>query len=417
MALWTSLLALAIALLGFHHFRPAHVWVVAPPILFVLAFFLVTWAQLHSPPLFGESHPIWIKGGELLRAELRDSISVSQLSRWPALGPTIVCFLSFVASFLVGLDRRMAWVMLIVVAGSSSAYAFYGVLQLVFGGSGDGLLTGPFVNRNNAATYFGTGVLVSSMLMLSEVEFRLRGAKLGLKGLAAALMEVQPWRVMLAGVGFVLCISAVFLTLSRAGVLLTLGTFSFCVATFTFRQLSGSPRLPLVASILVLGGAIFFEMWGGGVAYRIGMEGLSDNLRGETYRSTLAIISEFPLLGTGLGSFEEVFPAYRSPSMRTGPFMDRAHSTPLEFAAEMGLPLSCFAALVWLGLGARLVRGAFERKRDALVVVAGLGTGLLGTLHSFVDFPLQIPGYGIVWAALVATALAQSSSSPRELQA
>src|SRR5829696_4169133 len=37
--------------------------------------------------------------------------------------------------------------------------------------------------------------------------------------------------------------------------------------------------------------------------------------------------------GTGLGTSEEVFPAYRMPVMFTGELWNFAHSTPLEFAA------------------------------------------------------------------------------------
>ena len=77
----------------------------------------------------------------------------------------------------------------------------------------------------------------------------------------------------------------------------------------------------------------------------------------------------------------------------------QAHSTPLEIAAELGLPLA----------------GLMRRRRDAVYPIAATGVGLLGRLHSLVDFPLQLPGFAIVFTA--GLGLAQSLSSKRAASA
>ena len=88
-----------------------------------------------------------------------------------------------------------------------------------------------------------------------------------------------------------------------------------------------------------------------------------------------------------------------------------AHSTPLELAADLGLPLAGLIVLAWLIVLAVLIRGARIRRRDLIVPVGALVVAILGLAHSVIDFSLQIPGYAIVVFALVGAGLAQSFPS------
>jgi hypothetical protein len=204
-----------------------------------------------------------------------------------------------------------------------------------------------------------------------------------------------------------LCITATFLTLSRAGVLISFATLALTVGLFAYRSLRGHPKLLLIAAGSVLSGAVFIEIWGARLGYRVGMEGLSDIGRREAYLSTLSIIRDFPILGTGFGTFLDTFPHYRSALVSINGVWDRAHDTPLELTAEMGIPFILALSTLWVYAMALLIRGVFRRSRDAVLPLAGFAIALLGTLHSFVDFPLQIPSYAIIWAALVGLGLAQ----------
>ena len=136
----------------------------------------------------------------------------------------------------------------------------------------------------------------------------------------------------------------------------------------------------------------------------------------ETYRSTLRMIGDHPWFGTGLGTFAWSFPAYRSPAISVWGVWDRAHSTPLELAAELGIPFTGLVVVGWIVVLAVLIRGTV-RSAAAIVIVpiAALSIALLALLHSLIDFSLQIPGYAIVVFALVGAGLAQSFSS-RDLQ-
>ena len=92
---------------------------------------------------------------------------------------------------------------------------------------------------------------------------------------------------------------------------------------------------------------------------------------------------------------------------------DRAHSTPLELAADLGLPLAGLIVLAWLIVLGVLIWGVRTRRRELIVPVGALAVAILGLAHSAIDFSLQIPGYAIVVFALVGAGLAQSFSSAR----
>jgi hypothetical protein len=90
---------------------------------------------------------------------------------------------------------------------------------------------------------------------------------------------------------------------------------------------------------------------------------------------------------------------------------DIAHNTLLEIAADMGVPIAALVALGWVTILVTLICGVRHRSRDLIVPISALAVAMLATLHSLVDFSLQIPGYGIVALALIGTGLAQSFSS------
>ena len=164
--------------------------------------------------------------------------------------------------------------------------------------------------------------------------------------------------------------------------------------------------------VALAGGAavalVLLQLMGAGVSARFDLEGLADEGRLETYKSTLRMIDDHPWLGTGQGTFAYAFPAYRSPNVSLWGVWDLAHNTLLEIAADMGVPLAALVVAAWLAVFVVLVRGAFVRRGGLAVPVAGLAVAILAVLHSLIDFSLQIPGFAIVALCLVGAGLAQS---------
>jgi len=137
-------------------------------------------------------------------------------------------------------------------------------------------------------------------------------------------------------------------------------------------------------------------------------QGLADEGRIAVYRSTLELISDYPWFGTGMGTFARSFPAYRSSEISMWGMWDIAHNTPLELASEVGAPLAVAVCVGWLIMFAVLGHAIITRRRDVIVPLSAFSVSMLGNLHSFVDFSLQIPGYAIVAFALLGVGLAQS---------
>lgn len=367
----------------------------------------------------------WEKSAQLLQQSIPTHWNVTAVSSWLAFGPSILIFLAFISGFVLGSQRDRAWRAIIIFGTVGLVYALYALVEIVasdtgilFSSHGGAIrpLTGPFINRNHAATFFGSSATIWLALGLGELRRRTSSEPVTLATLGSALIQDAPWKLVLPLLAFMICITATFLTLSRAGSLLSIAVCVVVASLFIVRWIHGHPRARWVFLSVIAVMTAGLQIWGGGLAYRIGMEGLFDPSRRDAYRSTLAIIQDAPILGTGLGTFREVFPAYRVETLNTHLVWDFAHSTPLEFAAELGVAQTGLVGATWIAVALALARGVLRRRRDEVLPLAGFAVGILGVLHSSVDFSLQIPGYSVFWAALVGLGLAQSVGQSKPLE-
>jgi O-antigen ligase len=279
------------------------------------------------------------------------------------------------------------------------------------------VLTSTFINRNTAAVYFGSCAVLWLLLLSQHVRRRLPAGPIHWRSVPRRLLSEMPRAEVLSFAMLFLCLAAMLMTNSRAGVVLSLMALVVAFTVFFYRDL---PRRGGIAAALAIGGLfalIFLQILGGNVSGRFDVQGLSDEGRLETYRSTLRMIADHPWFGSGLGTFRWSFPAYRSANVSMWGVWDLAHSTPLELAADLGLPLAGLTILAWLIVLAVLIRGARIRRRDLIVPVGALAVAILGLAHSVIDFSLQIPGYAIVVFALVGAGLVQSFPSNNKYDA
>jgi O-antigen ligase len=119
---------------------------------------------------------------------------------------------------------------------------------------------------------------------------------------------------------------------------------------------------------------------------------------------TLDYIREFPLTGSGGGSFYGVFPNFQAPTLEG--FHLHAHNDYLEFAAELGIP----ALLVLTTFIALALHSAWRVQRDRRTALyRGAGFAVMMTLfwaaiHSTTDFNLQIPANALTFVCILALA-------------
>jgi O-antigen ligase len=417
---WIIPLAAALPLFELRRVRRAHLWIVLPAIGLALATVLGVWMQTSPNASAVGPHPVWASASRLLGRPLDGAVSVDPAQSWNALARPLLLTLAFLCGFGACLDRAGARILFRAAAYAGLAYAIYGlVAHLVDPGSLLGVeklayvedLTGTFVNRNTAATFFGSAMILWWARVVSELDARVPRSSAGARDWAAAILDSPPRALVLSGLGWFLVFAALMLTRSRAGVLLSLGALVATALLLLRHRLSARKGALVVVAGSLLLGAVVLELFAGAVAGRIGAQGLVDQGRLTAFASSLAIIGDFPLLGTGLGSFSDVFQAYRSGDMPTAGTWDRAHNTPLEIGVELGAPLAMAVVLLWIAGLWRLLDGSLRRRRDFVFPVSALGTGLLGSLHALVDFSPQIPGFAVMWLALLGGGIAQSVPS------
>lgn len=413
-ALWCMTMALSLALTGRLGLETGQRRIIAS-VLLVYALFLGVIA-LQAGNI--QPDPLWDRAAALLDLPLQPRASASQTGSIMALGNSLLLVMTFCRIVLLAADRRDAERLFRILAWAGLAYALFAVVSFALDPTTVlwrskpaylGNLTGTFINRNTAATFFGSLAVFWLLLLISEIRFG-RSSDLRASERLWLLAHGRDLKPVALFVGLLLCVAATAATGSRAGFVLTLAVLSVagCLyARLTVARLRSHAWAWVAAAILIV---LFVEMLGGSVARRVQMMGLDDQNRFEVYRASLDLIAQHPWLGIGLGNFAAVFPSVRPSTILIAGFWDRAHSTPLEIAIEMGLPFAGLAGLLWLWLGGKLIAGSL-RRRDPLVI-AGCAVGLLGTLHSLVDFSLQIPGYAVLFAAATGLGLACASAGP-----
>ena len=116
------------------------------------------------------------------------------------------------------------------------------------------------------------------------------------------------------------------------------------------------------------------------------------------------VAARFPVLGSGLGTFPHVMPAFQ----RTGEgrTLTHAHNDYLELAAEIGVAGSVIAlCAVLLILGSLRTRSRDPAEPAPLSTYAAAAGLLAVAFHSLVDFNLAIPANALTFSVLVGVAI------------
>ena len=383
--------------------------------------FLLVWAILQSTPLpFGWlAHPVWT---ELTNLEIpaHPTLSVAPVVTRGAIPGLVLPFLVFAAMILLCQERReavFAWKALAILGVLLATLAV--VLEVFFPETrffsnyevGIGAFNGFLVNRNTTAAFLGLAAFATAgWLMLPQPKGRRVWPEP--KGVAAF-----GWpRIALTGILFLLVI-VLITTRSRAGTTLALLCLTLAFAAILalrpergrgkdsppVRKLGTGVRLALVVGA----GTALFIAFGEPVISRMGTE--AEDGRWCAWAATFQIITERPLVGLGFGTFADAFPQYRDPDcLGTAGAWTRAHNSHLEFLAGMGL-VGGLAVATALAIMIRvLINGVRSRKSLQAMPILTLGALAFVTLHSTVDFPLQIPGVSLYFAALLGAGCAVS---------
>jgi hypothetical protein len=265
---------------------------------------------------------------------------------------------------------------------------------------------GFFLNRNHTAAYLVTG----SVLALGLLVVGFRGRHWVAGGLAAA--------------GLGLCASGFFFhSTSRGGILAFVGGALLWLAGLG-RVHRSRPLLVSFGSVFAAGLLLFLATPSAarkrtlitlGLARAPMPEGVApvaapSDARLHIFRDTLSMVRDYPLTGSGLGSFRWVFPFYRKSYLSDSP-ISHPESDWLMFAAEAGMPaLLLLAGVVgWLVQRIRKLREHpyWPMRWSVLCAV------LTALLHGFIDVPIHRTALGWWILALAGLGFQALPKEPR----
>jgi O-antigen ligase/tetratricopeptide (TPR) repeat protein len=309
-----------------------------------------------------------------------------------------------------------------VIAVFGSSLALFGILQRVlFNGriywiralTHGGTPFGPYVNRNH---YAGLMEMIFPVVLCLFLFYKPGAVYGSLRERISGVFDREMTNVhILLGLSSVLIATSIFLSLSRGGIVsLSLSVIVLIVLLMKRERRSSRVRLfVLVLAVIVLSVGWFgwkplFERF-----ETVGHAGIQD-LRFGIWKDSLEIIRDFPVAGTGFGSFASIYPKYRSISVEG--LLEHAHNDYIELLAGGGIV--GFVLFAWF-ISAVLFKSykAFSgrRERYSIYVFIGAAAGLVSILlHSVVDFNLQIGANGLYFFFLAGLAVSAAHTRMRE---
>ena len=385
----------------------------------LLACLLLAWFAVQTvssvPPAW--QHPFWAEAATALGSTVDGSISVAPA----ATGDALTRLLAYVGLFWLVMqlarDTSRARQLLLAVVAAGAVFATYGLIADL-GGIGHelwsdgalitGSLTGPFLDKNSFAIYLGLCLMAALALLSSRRGAERTARLLSRDGFRQFLASLHPEAFTLAALAAVLA-TALALTHSGIGLICTvLGFAVFVVARTVSRgqRLGKSLTIGLVIAVL---GVVTIQLWDGAPVSRFAGDRSAEATRADLHGIAIDAIGDAPFRGHGLGTFPDIFQAYRDASFPwLAPAFDRAHGAYVEFASEAGL-LAVLALLVIGGwLAAAYVRGTLHQRRDAVYPALSLAALVLVGTQAFVDFGVQMPAVATTLAAILATGFAHA---------
>ncbi len=333
---------------------------------------------------------------------------------------TLRASLELLAYVLIGVlvvrtitHRRQIQRLMIVLTAAGACQALYGLFELyrahprvlffpkVYNLSS---ATGTFVNRNHFSGYLemilplALGLIISRMDMLSLAGKRWseKAAQITGRGFTQNVLILIAAAVMIV---------SIIRSQSRSGVFVLLFIFVlfFELTVFHFsarRYRQAWVKTFLKAAFILATIAVLFA----GVEATMGRFA-KDNLlldgRPQYWNSALAVFRDFPLLGTGLGTFADIYPAYGTVSLEGR--LTHAHNDFLEYLTDLG---SVGFALLLATIAFLVIDGFLTWSKRRHPQIKGMGMGGFVSIaaifvHSITDFNLHIPANMLLFAVVL----------------
>ncbi|RJP46191.1 MAG: hypothetical protein C4548_03445 [Desulfobacteraceae bacterium] len=403
------------------------------PLLMVNAFILLqivplpaTIVKFLSPSTYAVYDGLSVLTGEpgMLSLSIYPRATLMELLRFS-------CYLIFYVIAVQFLsDRLLLRKTVVVITGFAAVLALFAIIEFVTRSidypspgnkilwirelSHEGSPMGPYVNRNH---YAGLMEMIFPLVLAMFLVYRPVMAKISIKRrLADFFSHKRVSQHFLYGTAAVLIATSILLSLSRGGILsltISMIIFSGLLIFRTNRKTSGCYIGVIVIVVLLLTGT---SGWNSIVDRFEDLRGPAGEInlnRFVYWKDAANIIGDFPLTGAGVGTFEKIYPLYRTdPGTQV---LEHAHNDYLEFLSTGGIILT---ALMGWALFSILSAAAktFMKRREPYSVLLFIGciTSVSAVLlHSLVDFNMQVGANGLYFFLVLAMAVAAANTRMR----
>ncbi len=307
-----------------------------------------------------------------------------------------------------GNKRLRLLALAIVIAGALQA--FYGVvLQLsgqelspVIGMDENNKARGTFVYQNHFANYLALALSVAIGLLLSQLSSQRRHRDW--RQLSREILSSILSAKFMLRLAMVVMVVGLVMSRSRMGnAAFFTALIVMALAALWFYKRPPALLKPLVISILLLDMVLIGSMFGlDKLQQRYQDTSFASEARDNVVLDSIPLLQQHFWTGSGGGSFYTIFPAVQ-PGAYSG-FYDHAHNDYLQFAIELGVPLTVMLLLwlLYLGWTAFQVMHLHDDK-----LLRGLCFGCLMALchmalHCTVDFNLQAPANALLLLSILA---------------
>lgn len=300
------------------------------------------------------------------------------------------------------------------------ASAALGLLQFM-GGEGsvfylyritnEGSLVGLFSNRNHNALLLCTSILSAGWLLANQLRQKTRHMLI----VPALAGSIVLFVLMLLIIGSRLGLICGVVSLAVISIVIRSGVNNrpkainqVAVSSKRGSQLNKVRRIALsmlpFAVIILVGGLFYLSDRANAISRLVDGDGV-DEIRVATFPTVAELAGQQWFVGTGFGSFANVFQIIEPDSLLRPPYFNHAHNDWLQLPIEGGLPsaLILLVALIWIA--SSLVAIARARSKagkmnlmEALSIGAAFGCFAIG---SAVDYPLRTPSLMVVMALLI----------------